>query len=83
MKMGNLLLSEWSNVIGPVRAWISGRHKLYHRNYDSRQLKGRSLPFLIARLLTVAKDCGRLVAKRAGALLFDELQLRLTAKDYR
>ena len=87
MKMGNLLLSEWSNV-GPVRAWDLGAPtcpKLYHRNYDSRQLKGRSLPF--PHQPTAHRGQGLWHQgswqERAGALLFDRLQLRLTAKDYR
>jgi len=85
MKMGNLILSEWSNV-GSLRAWTAGTvscPKLYQRNYDAKHLKAPSLAFPHQ----APGDSQGLRhhgswQERAAALLFERVQLRLTPKDY-
>ena len=86
MKMGKLILSEWSNI-GAVRAW------------DSDESTSRSLPCPLFGVRTTSKKpglprvanqrdaaCGtwavRGFGKRAAALLRDRLPSGLTAKDY-
>jgi hypothetical protein len=86
MKMGNLILCEWSNV-GPLRAWDIGAPtcpKLYNRKYDSRQLAASSLAFP----QQPPSHRGRGLwhqgpwQERAAALLLDRVDLRLVPKDY-
>lgn len=95
MRIGSLVLSEWSNV-GPVRAWdVAGRDspQLYKARYTGAQLKAPSLRFPDHPLRQKggsydsyglwhrSGDVG-LWQGCAAALLFDRLQLRLTPKDY-
>ena len=95
MRIGPLVLSEWSNV-GPVRAWdVAGRDspQLYKTHYTGAQLKAPSLRFPDHPLRQKggsydsyglwhrSGDVG-LWQGCAAALLLDRLQLRLTPKDY-
>ncbi len=85
MKMGDLILSEWSNV-GSLRAWnvgTSGSPKLYQRNYDARQLKAPSLTFPHqTRGDYRGMRHGGSWQIRAAALLSSRLQLHLSPRDY-
>jgi hypothetical protein len=88
MKMGNLVLSEWSNV-GPVRAWDSGSREcpsLYRARYQASELREMSLDFPGGTpngkgLWHQSGDRG-LWQGRTAALLVEKLGLRLTPKDY-
>jgi len=95
MRLGSLVLSEWSNV-GPVRAWERGDRacpQLYEREYDPEALRALCLSFpnhpaygnggaLNSRGLWHRNGDKGLWQGCAAALLQGKLQIRLTSSDY-
>lgn len=96
MRLGNVVLSEWSNV-GPVRAWIDGEQncpKLYEKHYDASKLKAVCLPFPDHPLRgNGGSSDGRGLWHHGGStglwqgcaatLLASKTSLRLSERDYR
>jgi hypothetical protein len=95
MQLGNLVLSEWSNV-GPVRAWDKNDRRcprLYEAAYSAAELRTPCLDFPNILLRDHAGGGGGkglwhrggevgLWQGRAAALLLDKLGLILTQQDY-
>lgn len=96
IRLGNVVLSEWSNV-GPVRAWIDGERncpRLYGKHYDPSKLKAVCLPFPDHPLWgNGGSSDGKGLWHRGGdkglwqgcaaTLLASRTSLRLSERDYR
>lgn len=96
VKIGNLVMSEWSNV-GPLRAWTDDDRRaprLYERKYEAHALKLDCLAFpaysnakagsgSITRGLWHRGPAEGHWQGRAAALLKQRVGLNLTPQDYR
>ena len=96
LRLGNIVMSEWSNV-GPIRAWeIDDRRcpQLYRDRYEGSDLRARGLDFpdhpiygnggaVDGKGLWHRNPQRGLWQGCAAAFLLDRLQLRLMPDDYR